>query len=377
MSLHNEIEFENDICAHLAAHGWLYSEDDAGYDRALALFPDDALAWLQQSQPEGWAKFASFHGAAAETDLLSRLAKVLANEGTLKVLRGGFKAAGAGSHAFDMAQFKPAFGFNAEVAARYSAGRLRVMRQVHYSVSGENSIDLVLFVNGIPVATIELKTDFTQAVEDAKLQYRQDRLSKDPGTHREAPLLTFKRGALVHFAVSTEEVWQLAAVTRLVEAAGSEGVGRTYLFQHSAGSGKSNTIGWCAHRLSTLHDEHDTRAFDSALAVTDRTVPDAQLKETVSQFEATPGVVVSIDSDRGSKSGQLARALKRGAMIIVVTIQTFPFVMEEMRRSKGLSGKRFAVIIDEAHSSQSGSTVRHLRGVLASEVRGDEEEESI
>jgi type I restriction enzyme R subunit len=160
---------------------------------------------------------------------------------------------------------------------------------------------------------------------------------------------------------------QWDAVTKLIEAARYEGAGHTYLFQHSAGSGKSNTIGWCAHQLSTLHDDKDKKVFDSVIVITDRTVLDAQLKETISQFESTPGVVATIDSKQGSKSGKLAAALKNGAMIIVVTLQTFPFVMNEIRQSSGLSGKKFAVIIDEAHSSQSGSAARHLRGVLSSE----------
>ena len=213
MGIANEIEFENDICAHLAANGWLYSANDTGYDRELALFPEDVIAWVRETQPDAWKNLQTYYNAATETEFIKRLVKVLATDGTLPVLRNGFKVTGAGSARFQMVQFKPSFGFNQEIAERYNRVRLRVMRQVYYSVSNQNSIDLVLFVNGIPVATLELKTDFTQAVEDAKQQYKNDRLPKDAVTHKAESLLTFKRGALVHFAVSTEEVWM---TTRLV-----------------------------------------------------------------------------------------------------------------------------------------------------------------
>lgn len=455
MGIANEIEFENDLCSYLASQGWLYSKSDEGYDRALALFPEDTLAWVKETQPETWQKFETFHGAGAEKEFLTRLVKVLVSEGTLGVLRNGLKVTGAGSAAFQMVQFKPAFGFNADIAAKYHAVRVRVMRQVHYSLSNGRSFDLVLFVNGIPVATVEIKTDFTQAVEDAKVQYKERRLPRDAETKQDEPLLTFKRGALVHFAVSTEEVWmttklegsrtfflpfnlgdngrkgnppnpngyqtsylweriwqrdgwlkilgsfiqiekktssdesgkkttkesiifpryhQLDAVNKLVATAKHEGAGQKYLLQHSAGSGKSNTIGWCAHQFSTLHDDQDKKVFDSVIVITDRTVLDEQLKDTVKQFQSVPGVVVTIDTKSGSKSASLTAALKGGAMIIVVTLQTFPFVIKEIRESSGLSDKRFAVIIDEAHSSQSGAAAKQLRAALGSAEQEEDEE---
>ncbi len=197
MGIANEIEFENDLCRYLADHGWLYSKNDVGYDRRLALFTDDALAWVKETQPDTWSKFEAASKGSSEAKFLERLAQVLASEGTLEVLRKGFKVVGVGASSFQMVQFKPAFGLNPDLAAKYAAVRLRVVRQLHYSLSNEKSIDLVLFVNGIPVATIELKTDFTQAVEDAKTQYRETRLHKDAITRAdEIPLLTFKRGAL-------------------------------------------------------------------------------------------------------------------------------------------------------------------------------------
>ena len=457
MSIANEIEFENDICAHLADHGWEYSANDAGYDREMALFPADTVAWVQETQPVAWKRLQDYKGAA-ETEFISRLEKVLATEGTLQVLRHGFKVAGAGSAPFQLVQFKPSFGFSLAVAEKYARVRLRVMRQVHYSASNQKSIDLVLFVNGLPVATVEVKTDFTQAVEDAKVQFKKDRLPKDAVTHKDEPLLTFRRGALVHFAVSTDEVWmttrlagedtyflpfnqgdsgrkgnptndagyptayfweevlerdtwlrilgsfiqvekkttvaangtkttreniifpryhQLDAVTQMVAAAKAEGTGHNYLFQHSAGSGKSNTIAWCAHQLSTLHDDDDKKVFDTVIVITDRTVLDDQLKETIGQFESEPGVVVTIDSKKGAKSDQLAKALKKKAMIIVVTLQTFPFVMKEIKESEVLATKKFAVIIDEAHSSQSGASAKELRGVLSSELPEEDAEVTV
>ncbi len=167
---------------------------------------------------------------------------------------------------------------------------------------------------------------------------------------------------------------QLDAVTRLVEVAREEGAGHRYLLQHSAGSGKSNTIGWLAHQLSTLHTHEDEKVFDSVIVITDRTVLDEQLRDTIKQFQSNPGVVVSVYAQEGAKSASLASALKKGAMIIVVTLQTFPFVIKEIHESKALLGRKFAVIIDEAHSSQSGATSRQLRAVLGFTPDDDDQE---
>ena len=201
---HTEVVFENELCEHLAAHGWHYSADDTGYDAERALFPEDLFAWLKETQPAEWAKHEASAKGHAEAALLDRLLKLLEERGTVWVLRNTVKAVAA---KFDLCQFKPSHGLNPETLAKYESNRLRVMRQVHYSTSNQNSIDLVFFVNGIPVATAELKTDFTQSVEDAKNQYRFDRLPKGAQTKVEEPLLKFKRGALVHFAVSTDEVY--------------------------------------------------------------------------------------------------------------------------------------------------------------------------
>ncbi len=214
MSLHNEIEFENDICEHLAAHGWLYAEKDAAnYDRPLALFPSDVIDWVQQTAPDAWKTLTKNHGAAAEATLLKRLRDSLNQSGTLHVIRNGFDVLGL-QKPMRMAQFKPALAMNPDIMQRYAANRLRVVRQVRYSLHNENSIDLVLFLNGIPVATIEIKSDNTQSIDDAVYQYKKDRDPQPKGQAPE-PLLKFPSGALVHFAVSSSRVKMTTKLTGL------------------------------------------------------------------------------------------------------------------------------------------------------------------
>lgn len=449
---HREIHFEAEIVEHLTAHGWREGEA-ALYDRELALYPEDLIGWLQDTQPQELAKLTDWHGTDAEAALCRRVAALLDERGTLSLLRHGFKDRSA---RFQLCQFKPSHGFNPEIAEKYAKVRCRVVRQVRYSVSNENSIDLVLFVNGLPTATLELKTDFTQSVGDAIAQYRFDRLPQDAKTRKAEPLLTFKRGALVHFAVSSDEVFmttelkgkgtaflpfnqgnnggagnppnpagyrtgylwervfepeswldlvgrfihlekrteagrdgkkktkeslifprfhQWEAVNRLIDAAGREGAGQTYLIQHSAGSGKSNSIAWLSHRLASLHDASDRKIFDSVIVITDRTVLDAQLQETIYQFEHQEGVVCKILKE-GVKSQQLTQALLDRKPIIIVTIQTFPFVLDSIREQASLKERAFAVIVDEAHASQTGAASRNLRRVLTAEQIEEGEEVS-
>ena len=204
--LHKEINFETEICQHLAANGWLYAEGDAAdYDRARALFPADVLAWVQATQPKAWEALEKNHGASAGTVLLDRLRKSLDDRGTLDVLRHGIDLLGL-RQTLQLAQFKPALAMNPDILARHQANRLRVVRQLRYSLHNENAIDLGLFLNGIPVATAELKSDFTQSVEDAVDQYRFDREPRPKGQGSAEPLLSFPNGAVVHFAVSNMEV---------------------------------------------------------------------------------------------------------------------------------------------------------------------------
>ncbi len=439
MSLHKEINFETEICEHLAA-GWLYAEGDAGkYDRARALFPDDVLAWVQTTQPKAWETLIKNHGAQAGETLLTRLRDSLDQRGTLDVLRHGIEMLGL-REKVSVAQFKPALAMNPDILARYAANRLRIVRQVRYSLQNENSIDLVLFLNGLPVATAELKTDFTQSIGDAVDQYRFDRIPRPRGQAAE-PLLSFPNGALVHFAISNmevrmttrldgpatrflplnlgndgaagnpvnsqghrtaylwEQVWerqswleilgrylvaqkdekkkikavifpryhQLDATRKLLAAVLAEGPGGKYLIQHSAGSGKTNSIAWSAHFLADLHDSQHKKLFDSVLVVSDRNVIDTQLQEAIFDFERTTGVVATIKGDGGSKSGELAAALSGDKKIVVCTIQTFPFALKAVRELAATQGKRFAVIADEAHSSQSGEAAAKLKAVLSAE----------
>ncbi|MBT9477163.1 type I restriction endonuclease [Polaromonas sp.] len=439
--LHKEISFETEICQHLAAHGWLHAEGDAaGYDRALALFPADVLAWVQATQPKAWEVLLKNHGAKAGDTLLSRLRDQLDQRGTLDVLRNGIELLGLKSP-LKLAEFKPALAINADILARYRANRLRVVRQVRYSLLSENNIDLVLFLNGLPVATVELKTDFTQSVQDAIDQYRFDRHPRPKGQAAE-PLLSFPCGALVHFAVSNsevamvtrldgpatvflpfnlgnegaagnpvnalgghrtaylwEQVWavdswleilgryliaqrdkkkqierivfpryhQLDVTRKLQAAVIHDGPGGKYLIQHSAGSGKTNSIAWTAHFLAELHDAENCKVFDTVLVVSDRNVIDSQLQEALFDFQRTTGVVATIKNTDGSKSAALAEALDGSKKIVVCTIQTFPFALEAVRKLAATQGKRFAVIADEAHSSQTGEAAAKLKAVLSPE----------
>ena len=457
MSIHLEVAFENEVCEHLASHGWHYDNGSAShYDRKLALYPPDLTAWLEESQKGAWDTYKQKNGSKAEANLLQRIREQLDQQGTLDLLRNGIEVMGL-PKALKLAEFKPALGLNPEILARYNANRLRVVRQVRYSLHNENCIDLVLFLNGIPVATVELKTDNTQSIEDAVWQYKSDRLPKLTGKTPE-PLLSFPSGALVHFAVSNrevrmttklagpatvflpfnkgsdpggkncgkgnplcdghqtaylwQEVWERESwleilgryciaernkkkqikrilfpryhqlvVTRLLqEAVRNEGSGSKYLIQHSAGSGKTNSIAWTAHFFSELHDADDRKVFDSVLVVSDRNVIDTQLQEALESFERKKGVVASITTEKGIKSDQLATALGGDKKVVVCTIQTFPALMNKMQEMTLKGGKRFAVIADEAHSSQTGQAAEKLKKVLsASDVadQGDGAEVSI
>ncbi len=448
MSLHHEIAFEREICEHLGTHGWLYEEGSAAaYSRELALYPSDLIAWVQEAHPQAWEVLQKNHGSKATDTLLQRVRQQLDQVGTLDLIRHGVEVLGL-PKALKLAEFKPAFGLNPQVLARYNANRLRLVRQVRYSTRNENCLDLVLFLNGIPVATCELKTDNTQSIADAVWQYKTDRNPRPAGQAPE-PLLSCPSGALVHFAVSNrevqmttrlegprtqflpfnqgsdpggpdcgagnpvlaghrtaylwEEVWerhswleilgryciaerdkkkqirrlvfpryhQLAVTRLLLKAVLEEGPGRRYLIQHSAGSGKTASIGWSAHLLADLHDANDRKVFDTVLVVSDRSVIDSQLQETLESFERRKGVVASITTEKGIKSEQLRDALCGDKKIVVCTIQTFPALIKKMQELTATSGKRFAVIADEAHSSQTGDAALKLKQVLSASEAAD------
>jgi len=452
MSLHTEDKFEDEICEHLATNGWLYDDKNAaGYDRELALFPADVLDWVQRTQPDEWATLVKNHGDGTGSVLLNRLRDSLDKSGTLHVLREGFDVLGV-RKSIKMAQFRPASGINPDIMQRYNENRLRVVRQVRYSVHNENSIDVVLFLNGVPVSTAELKTDFTQSIVDAVDQYKYDRNPKSAGQTAE-PLLSFPGGALVHFAVSSrevqmatklagkktyflpfnqgsngpgkdgtkgnplnpngnqtaylwEDVWQrdrwldilgryliiekddkkqpktlifpryhqLDVTRKLLTSVLAEGPGQKYLIQHSAGSGKSKSIAWTAHFLGDLHDATNQKMFDSVIVVSDRKVIDGQLQDEIELLERKKGVVATIKSKSSSKSSQLSEALSGDKKIVVCTIQTFPFALDAVRELSATEGKRFAVIADEAHSSQTGQAASKLKELLSSDEQADLED---
>ena len=401
----------------------------------------DVLYWVQETQPKAWDALTKNHGAQAAETLLGRLRESLNQRGTLDVLRHGIELLGL-RQPLALSQFKPALAMNPDILAKYAANRLRVVRQVRYSLHNEKSIDLVLFLNGIPVATAELKTDFTQSVEDAVDQYRFDREPRPKGQGSAEPLLSFSSGALVHFAVSNmdvrmttrlegaataflpfnrgnngaagnppheqgghrtaylwEKIWareswleilgrylvtqkdkkkqikkiifprfhQWDGTRKLLATVLEEGPGGKYLIQHSAGSGKTNSIAWSAHFLADLHNANHQKLFDTVLVVSDRNVLDSQLQDAIFDFERTAGVVATIKGEGGSKSGELAAALSGGKKIVVCTIQTFPFALKAVQELAATQGKRFAVIADEAHSSQTGEAAAKLKAVLSAE----------
>jgi type I restriction enzyme R subunit len=469
-----ESVFQADIVSQMQVHGWQLGHA-SGYQAETALYEQDVLDFVQTTQPQEWEKFCRTYPIDSERHFIAALVKQLnkADEsstdkasrtyGTLGVLRHGLKIRNA---RFSLCQFKPEHSLNPEIMARYESNICRVVPEVVYSphvslkdgedsngkVAKRNRIDIVLFVNGLPVTTMELKSEFKQSVQNAITQYKRTRLPKDPDTKKIEPLLTFKRGALVHFAVSQYEVYmttrlagnstyflpfnkgtkeggagndtptdssryatdylwnevltpenllsilghfmhlqieaeedvigrkskketmmfpryhQWDVVTKLVNAAIVEGAGQKYLIQHSAGSGKSNSIAWTAHQLSTLYNSNGDKQFHSVIVITDRTVLDDQLQDTIYQFEHADGVVGKINKKEGdgSKSEQLAAALVNAQPIIIVTIQTFPFVLKAIEDSSVLKSRRYAIIADEAHSSQTGSTARQLKEVLVS-----------
>lgn len=443
---HQEKHFEAYIVKQLQKRGWLVG-DTQHYDTERALYPDDLVAWLEATQADKWTKLCKDYPADPRGALMDRLAKTLDKDGTVPALRRGFSIAGCGH--IDLSEAAPEDTRNAEVLKSYAANILRVVPQLKYHPARELAIDLAFFINGIPVATVEVKTDFTQSASAAVDQYKTDRLPLDPKTKRREPLLTFKRGAVVHFALSDSDIqmatkldgentyflpfnqgnaghagnpqradgeypvayfweqvcqrdawlrifhsfvyiekkdvvdlkgnWskketlifpryhQWSAVNAIIADAKANGAGMQYLCEHSAGSGKTSTIAWTAHDLIRLRRDDGEAIFNSVIIVTDRTVLDSQLQDAVKQIDHQFGVIAAIDRQKTSKSKsrQLAEALIAGTPIIVVTIQTFPYAMEAIVTEAGLKDKNFAIIIDEAHASQTGTNATKLQAALS------------
>lgn len=427
-SITNERAFEELIEQSLLENGGYVKGDPAQFNRELALDAGVLFQFIQQTQEEAWDELAKIHGADVEQKFLYRLNQELDTRGMLDCLRNGIIDYGK---KFKLVFFKPVSGLNPETRELYGKNILTVTRQVHYSTKDESSVDMLLSLNGLPVATIELKNAFTgQNVNNAKRQYKYDRDAQEL-------LFQFKKRALVHFAADTDEVYmttrlqgsrtrylpfnkgvnkgagnpsveskhkthylweeilvkdswmdiparfvhlqveefliegkkvkkekmifpryhQLDAVRKIAGHALDNGAGKNYLVQHSAGSGKSNSIAWLSYHLTGLHDKTDERIFDSVIVVTDRLVLDQQLQDTIYQFEHKRGVVEKIDKD----SQQLADALSSGTNIIITILQKFPFVLDKV---KELPKRNYAVVVDEAHSSQGGEMGADLKKVL-------------
>ena len=435
----SENTFETAIVQSLVESGGYTQGEADGYSPELGMFKDEVLRFFRETQPKQYKKLAAIHGDDLENRIIQRLYKEMDLRGSLDVIRNGFVDYGV---RFKCAFFKPESGLNPDTVALYDQNRLKVIRQVYYSKKNKNSVDLVLSLNGLPVATIELKNRFAgQNAAHAKKQYAATRDNKEL-------LFAFKKRSLVHFAVDDEAVYmstridgsktywlpfnkgqnygagnpvnpdgyrtdylwcdilskdswleiigrfihleteefefegrirkkeklifpryhQLDAVRELTAHVKDEGAGHNYLVQHSAGSGKSNTIAWLSYRLSGLHNDLDERIFDSVVVVTDRRVLDSQLQNTIYQFEHKSGVVQRIDKD----SQQLADAIGSSANIIITTLQKFPFVIDKVGN---LPARKYAVIIDEAHSSQGGEASKKMKEVLSPSEMPDNEVE--
>ena len=453
--IHREVHFEGYLTRMLTGlddSGWRISNTDEGFDPQTALYWPDFIEFQRATVPKKLEKMERVQGANWENNLRLQLVQALESDGTINVIRNGFPYAG-----FQTILGAVAFPSDPRIknAQRdYNENILRVMRQVHYQTQGNKSLDLVFFINGIPVATAEVKTELTQSVEDAIEEYRTQRKPIEPGTKRRNYLLMYKRGSVVHFAISENEIWmctnlavdsprflpfnrgtedghagnppvadgdyrtsyfwkqlcqrdnwlhifqsfvfeevskkedatgrvrerrtqifprfhQWDAVTRMLADVRRNGVGKKYLIEHSAGSGKTETITWTAHELANVRDEKGGRVFSSVIVVTDRLSLDANIKKTIKQLKNIPGYVTEIGTDsegrrtsETSKSKQVAKALSDQREIIVVTLQTFLYAWPMIVTDPNLNGRSFAVIIDEAHSAQEGSSAAALKSAL-------------
>ncbi len=425
----NENTFERAIIQSLIDNGGYELGNSLDYDSKIGLFKEDILNFLRDTQSKNWDKISGIHGENVENRVIQRICKEMDLRGCLDVIRNGFIDYGV---RFKLVHFKPESKLNPETQELYEKNQLKIVRQLYYSSKNKNSVDLVISLNGIPVATIELKNHFTgQSTNNAKKQFVTTRDNRES-------LFAFKKRSLVHFAVDDEDIFmttkidgnktywlpfnkgdnkgkgnpvnpngyktdylwgkvlikdswldivqnfihlqteeieidgkvfkkeklifpryhQLDVVRQITSDAKQNGVGNNYLVQHSAGSGKSNSIAWLSYRLSTLHNKEDMRIFDSVIVVTDRRVLDQQLQNTIYQFEHKTGVVQKIDKD----SSQLASAINTGSHIIITTLQKFPFVLDKMNN---IPNRKYAVIIDEAHSSQGGEAHKKMKEALS------------
>ena len=445
----SEKRFERDIEAHLISHGYqqFNGQDAEGnwihnrkHDVSKCIYMDVLTEFIAATQPKEWAKYTKYYGATSVEKLYHRLEAEIAARGLVDVLRNGISDMGC---KLRLCYFKPETDLNPDDQARYDANIMGCTRQFRYSPDNENTIDMVLSVNGIPVVALELKNQLTgQDVNNAKNQYKYDRSSKEFA-------FRINHRFLVYFAVDLREVWmttqlqdentffmpfnqgsngagvtggagnpqaengydtaylwervlskdslldlihrfissvkqkvesigkdgktktgtrelllfprfhQYDVVNKLMEDVRAHGAGTNYLIEHSAGSGKSNSIAWIAYRLASLHDDQNESIFNSVIVVTNRVVLDNQLQDTINSFEHIPGLVEAIDEKKHSRD--LAQAINDKKRIIICTIQKFLFAYKDIA---AIQGRRFAVIIDEAHQGQSGESAKSLRRAL-------------
>ena len=442
-----EIGFEEHIAGYLVDNNKYVLRDNSDYDNESCIDSALLFRFLELTQPKQVAVLKEYHKELYEQKIIKRIYDRIKASGIITVLRKGVVDGFTGTK-LRLFYDKPVSIYNAAAKDQYDANIFSVMRQVHYSTQNNNSLDLVTFINGLPIISFELKNELTgQTVKNAIIQYKEDRDPKEE---------LFRLGRLVvNFAVDTEEVWmctqlkgsksiflpfnkgynngagnppqegirtdylwkevltrdsitdiiqnfsqliteeteyrnnkgeirvkkekklifprfhQLVAVRNILKDAQANGSGCKYLIQHSAGSGKSNSISWLAHQLVGLHDTYGTKTiFDTIIVVTDRKVLDKQIRENIKQYQQVKGVVEAITD--GSK--QLKTALEAGKKIIITTIQKFPYIVEEIG---ALPGTSFGIIIDEAHSSLSGQMARKLNETLSKLDLDDDAKEDL
>lgn len=436
----NEKQFESNIEAFLISPvGGYEKATDAGYISSSGMVLDihTLVEFVKVTQPIMWKRFEKRCNSDPYKKFYKCFEDAVQMDGLLFVMRHGFKHRGL---EFKICYFKPESTLNDGAVKRYEQNVCQCIRQWHYSEQNNNSVDMMLAINGIPVVAIELKNQLTgQTVDNAKLQWQYDRDQREPAfwlNHRilayfavdlyeawmatelkgtDTYFLPFNQGSngagndggagnpqveddnyvtsyiwenvlqkdslldiiqkFISFEVKTEKkdgknvtkkrlifprFHQLDVVRKLIADVRENGSGNNYLIQHSAGSGKSNSIAWTAYRLASLHDDNNEPVFTSVVIVTDRRNLDEQLQETITGFDHTLGSVCTIDKKKSSKD--LRNALNDGKRIIVTTLQKFPVIYEEVDDTKD---KRFAIIVDEAHSSQTGSSALKLKTALA------------
>lgn len=409
----SEKGFQKDIINYLTSTGY-EKRTTKNYNVSSCLDVELVLKFINTTQPKEWKKFSRIHKSNPEASFISSLVKRINKYGTIDVLRNGFRDAGT---KFNLFYPPPNNSLNPELKAKFNQNIFSVVDELEYeNKTNGNRLDLVIFINGIPISTIELKNTFSQGVENAIEQYKKDRDPREP---------LFKN-CLVHFAMSNEKIYmstklagsktrflpfnkginnpnvkndyktsylyteilqknqlsklinnfifeekdivifprfhQLDCVNTLLD---NSEPGHNYLIQHSAGSGKTKTIAWLAHGLLNKFDNNNKRVYDMVIVISDRKVIDKQLQEQVKAIERKQGVVEQINQD----SKQLAEAIKSGTNIVVTTLHKFSYILDKI---EDVEDRNYAIIVDEAHSSQTGSHAKHLREGLTNAEADDD-----